>query len=185
MNILNWNVRGLNATRTRSILADLIKSYYVDIIAIQETKKVDFTNRFLKSLSVKLDTWQWLPSIGNSGGILFGCDSDLVSVVSVTQGQFSLSVLLQNRTDHNTWLYTIVYGPVVSTLKTAFWAELRQIRLNWAGLWLISGDFNSIRSRNEKLGRNFNVRLSRKFNDFVHDFNFGRIQITKSPIHLE
>lgn len=169
MNILNWNIRGMNACRKRSILADLIQQHSVDILAVQETKKPDFSNRILKAISTKIDTWHWLPSIGSSGGILFGCDSDIVAVISVVKRQFSLSVVLKNRTDNQVWMYTIVYGPVISTLKSDFWAELRQIRLSWTGLWLVSGDFNSIRSRSEKLGHNFNVRLSRNFNDFVHD----------------
>ena len=169
MNILNWNIRGINACRTRSILSDLIKQHSVDVVAIQETKRENFTKRFLNSISTKIDTWFWLPSVGRSGGILFGCDSDLMSVITVVQRQFSLSVVLKNRSDNVEWLYTVVYGPVVVTLKTAFWDELSQISISWTGLWLVSGDFNSIRNRDEKVGHNFNVKLSRKFNEFIHD----------------
>lgn len=179
MNILSWNIRGLNACRKRSILADLIKQHSVDILAIQETKKEDFTKRFLKSISPRFDSWFWLPSIGRSGGILFGCDSELVSVVSVIKRQFSLSVILKNRTDNVEWMYTIVYAPVLITLKSAFWEELKQVRLSWAGIWLVSGDFNSIRTRDEKLGHNFNIRLSRKFNDFIHDSQLIEYKLTQ------
>ena len=100
MNILNWNIRGLNACRKRSILADLITQHSVDILAVQETKKEDFTKRFLMSISVKLDSWFWVPSVGRSGGILFGCDSNLVTVVTVAKRQFSISVILKNRVDN-------------------------------------------------------------------------------------
>lgn len=76
---------------------------------------------------------------------------------------------MKNISDNIEWLYTIVYGHVAVTLKTPFWKELTQVRLSWNGPWLLSGDFNSIRTRDEKLGHNFNVRLSRKFNEFIHD----------------
>lgn len=85
MNILNYNIWGLNACRKQSILADLIKQHSVDILAIQETKMEDFTHCILKSISIQLDTWFWLPYVGRSGGILFGCDSVLVYVVAIAK----------------------------------------------------------------------------------------------------
>lgn len=39
MNILNWNIIGLNAYRKKHILIDMLKDYKIDIIVLQETKK--------------------------------------------------------------------------------------------------------------------------------------------------
>lgn len=66
MNILNWNVRGLNSSRSRQLLRDLLIDNRIDVVAIQETKKESFTNRCLKGLSTRLDNWVWLPSVGRS-----------------------------------------------------------------------------------------------------------------------
>lgn len=57
MNILNWNVRGLNSSRSRQLLRDLLVDNKIDVVAIQETKKETFTNRCLKGLSTRLDNW--------------------------------------------------------------------------------------------------------------------------------
>ena len=65
----------MNAFRKRQILIDSLKDNRVDIVAIQETKKEHFQDRTLRSLSSYLDIWEWLPSRGRSGGILFGCTS--------------------------------------------------------------------------------------------------------------
>ena len=55
MNILNWNIRGMNAPRKRRILKDLLKDNHVDLVAIQETKKDDFSPRVLRSISTTFD----------------------------------------------------------------------------------------------------------------------------------
>lgn len=100
MNILNWNCRGLNSTRTRHILRDLISDNKIDIVAIQETKKDDFSHRCLKGISSRIDIWQWLPSIGRSGGILLGCDSNKVRIISYSLHTFCIDVVLENKLDN-------------------------------------------------------------------------------------
>ena len=77
MNFLNWNARGLNSYKKRQILHDILVDHRIDILAIQETKKEQFTNRILRTISTRFDVWYWVPSVGRSGGILFGCDSSL------------------------------------------------------------------------------------------------------------
>lgn len=81
MIILNWNIRGMNAFRKTQILIDILKDNRVDIVAIQETKKETFSDRTLRSLSSYIDTWEWLPSRGRSGGILFGCPSSKIHIL--------------------------------------------------------------------------------------------------------
>ena len=90
MNFLNWNARGINSSKKRQILHDMIVDNKIDILAIQETKKENFTTRILDFISTKFDIWQWVPSIGRSGGILFGCDSTKFRYLSHTTHQFSL-----------------------------------------------------------------------------------------------
>ena len=100
MNILNWNCRGLNSIRKRYILHDLIIDHKVDLLAVQETKKDNFSQRCLNNISSRLDIWIWLPSIGRSGGILFGADSNKVQVLQHSLHHFSLNIVLENKVDH-------------------------------------------------------------------------------------
>lgn len=48
MNILNWNYQGLNSTRKRHILHDLIVDHSVDLVLVQETKKRRVYSTLLK-----------------------------------------------------------------------------------------------------------------------------------------
>jgi hypothetical protein len=56
----------------RSILHDLIQFHNINLVAIQEIKKQNFSNRSLKALAYKFDTWIQLPVVGLSCGILVG-----------------------------------------------------------------------------------------------------------------
>ena len=94
MNILNWNIRGMNSPRKRQALSDYIVQYKVDIIAIQETKIEDFNNRILRALAPQFDLWIFLPSIGRSGGILFGGDSNKIDILSHSLHTYCLDIHL-------------------------------------------------------------------------------------------
>lgn len=63
----------------------------------------------------------------------------------------------------------IVYGPVLRRHKHAFWEELTLLGANSQPLWIVCGDFNSIRTPQEKYDSNFDIGISRFFNDFVQD----------------
>lgn len=171
MNILNWNIRGMNSPRKRQALTEYISKYQVDIIAIQETKKETFSLRILRSLSHKLDIWIYLPSIGKSGGILFGGDSSKVEILSHSEHKYCVDIHLLNKLDQTEWQYTIVYGPVLRNLKQELWKELEQVRLGNTKPWILSGDFNVIRTSNEKSGTNFDVKISKMFNHSIHRHN--------------
>ena len=167
MNFLNWNARGLNSYKKRQILHDILVDHHIDILAIQETKKEQFTNRILRTISTRFDVWYWVPSVGRSGGILFGCDSSLINCISHSIHKFALNVHVENKIDGQKWQITIVYGPVIRTLKKELWIELNHIRGTHSEPWILCGDFNAIRHRDEKSGNLFDITTSARFNRFV------------------
>jgi hypothetical protein len=56
-------------------------------------------------------------------------------------------------------------------LKVLFWEELKSIGNNITDAWLICGDFNSIRFRNERSGSIFSHKISKKFNAFLDNYS--------------
>ena len=50
MKILFWNIRGLGGAGRRKQLSDLMKDCKVDIMCLQETIKLDFTQTELRNL---------------------------------------------------------------------------------------------------------------------------------------
>lgn len=171
MNILNWNIRGMNSPRKRQALSDYIRHYQVDMIAIQETKKDTFSDRILRNIAPRFDIWIYLPSHGASGGILFGGDSNKIEITQHSLHQFCIDIHLINKLDQNAWQFTIVYGPTIRSLKKALWIELDSLRIGMTKHWLLCGDFNVIRNHQEKSGPNFDIKISKMFNNFINRHN--------------
>lgn len=74
--ILNWNVRGLNSDSKWNSIRDKILESRSEIICLQETKKVTFDICFIKNICpVDFDTFEIVPSVGASGGILIAWKS--------------------------------------------------------------------------------------------------------------
>ena len=71
-NILNWNIRGLNAQKKWLALHKKIEESDVDIIRLQETKKITFLTwpRSEAFFHSKFNDFSFVPSIGASGGLL-------------------------------------------------------------------------------------------------------------------
>lgn len=178
INILCWNARGLGIPHKRRALKDLIYFNKIDIVGIQETKKDSFSSRILKALSPSITFWLYKSSIGSSGGILLGINESKFEILDSWINDFSISVHIKNNNNSFEWLLTVVYGPTISSHRSAFLNELQQTSLLGPLAWLACGDFNLIRSRNERQGPSFNISLSNRFNNLISD-----LHLIELPLH--
>jgi mRNA deadenylase 3'-5' endonuclease subunit Ccr4 len=70
---LIWNCRWLCEYEKIDFLKESILEYRVDFICVQETKKEDFTDAWLKNISGRYQfIWLWEPAMGASGRLLMG-----------------------------------------------------------------------------------------------------------------
>lgn len=71
MKICSFNVRGLGGVVKKNKIRSLVSKEKLDFIALQETKLEDVSGVLCKNLWVgDLFDFCFLPSLGNSGGIL-------------------------------------------------------------------------------------------------------------------
>lgn len=150
ISIFCWNARGLGLSNKRRALKELLLTHNIDIVAIQETKRESIPTRQLNALSNNITFWLYKSSLGSSGGILVGINDSKFSIIDTWIKDFSITILLSNKSENFTWLYTVVYGLVISSRRTEFLNEIRDISQLGYPSWLICGDFNLIRSRAEK-----------------------------------
>lgn len=127
--ILCWNLRGLGLPNKCRALKDLLNTHRIDLVVIHETKKESFTRRQLNALSNNINFWLFKPSIGSLGGILFGINDNKFSIIDSWIMEFLIFVLLSNKSKNFIWLFTVVYGPVLSSMRADFLNELRIISL--------------------------------------------------------
>ena len=77
-----------------------MRNKHIDIIAIQETMRSEFSLPELDCLSPHLFTWHWLPSsgtTGHSGDILLGVKDATFEVGGMDRGEFFVSMEIFER----------------------------------------------------------------------------------------
>lgn len=72
-------------------------------------------------------------------------NEDLFDCVSKYSGSASVFVLLKFKHDGLEYLFSSVYGPGDDPIKLNFRKEIRDIRTNFVGPWVLCGDFNIVR----------------------------------------
>ncbi|GKA12018.1 RNA-directed DNA polymerase, eukaryota [Tanacetum coccineum] len=106
-------------------------------------------------------------SVGNSGGILCVWEANVFhkDFVSVSDNFIAL---------YGTWIPTkskvlmiVIYAPQSPALKRVLWDYISSLISRWNGETVIMGDFNEVRSVDERLGSTFNHSSARVFNNFI------------------
>jgi exonuclease III len=81
MKVTFWNLRGLNKPGRMKCLSNFIKVNNLDLIGVQETKKELIPQSFLDGVDKKF-SWKYVPAKGTVGGILLGCKTASMEIVS-------------------------------------------------------------------------------------------------------
>jgi hypothetical protein len=79
---------------------------------------------------------------------------------------FIVTILVKYKSTGFIWMFILVYGPNTLSQRNEFWRELINIRTYFDVVWLIGGDFNVVRNRQERKDRTYNHLVSVKFNSF-------------------
>jgi hypothetical protein len=148
---LMWNCRGIKKKGVSSFLINLILEHKFHFIGLQETMQENIDNRTIKEIDPNNDyLWKWIPSKGRSGGILSGVNLEHFDVGAFAEGEYTLQLNLWDKKKRIKWNFMNVYGVAQEEDKNKFLTELaRGVDRNKDPL-LIGGDFNIIRSSNEK-----------------------------------
>lgn len=77
-----------------------------------------------------------------------------------------------------------VYAPQSSSLKAQLWSTIEGVINSIDAIWILFGDFNVVRSQDERLGSSFEVIEASFFNDFIaraglFDFPLGGRRFTR------
>jgi len=154
--ILIWNMRGINSSARQDSVRTIVDSARPDIVCIQETKMVEVTRRtLLSAFGSDFSEFIEVPSAGASGGILVTWRRHIG--VSGGQRVDNHSVTIQfSSAEGQPWWLTCVYGPQGNEEKIQFLQELRNIRADCPGPWVVAGDFNLIYKDEDKNNANYN-----------------------------
>jgi hypothetical protein len=138
------------------------------IICIQEMKKCHFDNSFIrKFFPHPLDKFEFIPSLGASGGLLIIWNSSIFSGQVLHHEKFILSIKFTSTQINKTWILSNIYGPCSSLEKQLFIDWFKNLDIDPACLWLFLGDFNLMRwaENRNKPGGNHSEMM--QFNEMI------------------
>ncbi|XVF79317.1 hypothetical protein PTKIN_Ptkin14bG0211600 [Pterospermum kingtungense] len=169
MKVVSWNIRGLGrAEKMRAVRRFLVREKF-DFIAVQETK--------LKEVSPRIHRWLWgnetisfevVVSDGNSGGLISVWRNDFFSVdLKYVSQRFILLLGTIKRSNFKCGIGN-VYAPNNDSERLTLWKELQDI-IDESGVpWCLTGDFNVVRTVDEKIGFSFNQAAMDEFSGFIN-----------------
>lgn len=175
MKIISYNIRGLGKRMKRKEVRDLVAEFRADFCCIQETKLEVMEDRVCRATwgNSEVD-WVYKASEGRSGGMLSIWNA---AIFCKSSSWFMRGALIVNGVlikDGTRCCIVNVYAPCVEQEQNELWQALQVlVEQNQDVCVCIVGDFNTIRFREERVGRSrsFDPRETEKFEDFITQSN--------------
>lgn len=177
--ILNWNVRGINSDKKWNSVKDKIVESKSEIICLQETKRENFDNNFIRNICPPtFDSFVFLPSIGASGGILVAWMGFAFQGQLVFSNTYAISVEFTSLLNNDSWILTTVYAPCTPVGKKEFLEWFREIQMPPEIDWIIVGDFNLIRKPEDRNRDGADPNEMFLFNEAIN-----KLDLIELPLH--
>ncbi|XP_039040146.1 uncharacterized protein LOC120178352 [Hibiscus syriacus] len=162
--IVLWNVRGLGKKDKVTAVCSSISTSKARVVFIQESKMEMENKSVVKRLMGKnFHERVIVPSEVASSGLISLWDADFFSMESKQVSR--RLIVLEGKLIHSNLKVGLinVYALNDHAERREFLLNLNELRLPV----IIGGDFNTVRSDDEKLGGLVNVEASKVFSDFV------------------
>ena len=145
--VLDWNVRGLNDKDKRLLVHNKIDESQCAIICLQETKCESFDHSFIRTFCPKrFDRFVFSPSVGASGGIIVLWNNAIFEGVLQEITRSAIRINFISKHNQEQWTLVTVYGPCRGQERDDFVQWLHNLTIPFHENWLLLGDFNFIRS---------------------------------------
>ena len=177
-NILCWNVRGINSEKKHLAIRNAIDISGCSVVCFQETKCTSFDASYVKLFCPKkFDMFEFIPSVGNSGGILTAWMSSVFTGVAVFSKTFALGVRLTSRQSGNSWTLVNIYGPCNNPNRALFTSWFFDLDIPAGDDWLLLGDFNFIRAPDNRNRGGGDANDMLLFNELIHRHSLDELPI--------
>jgi hypothetical protein len=176
--ILCWNVHGLNSENRQRDVRAKIEEGECDIVCLQETKCKKFDWRLIRKFCPKrFDSFAYSASSGASGGIIVLWNSSVFSGVLFEVKIFGLIINFTSVHNNAPWTLVTVYGPCHGLDRDMFVSWLYSLSIPANANWLIIGDFNFVRSQENRNKAGGDVNDMFLFNEII-----GHLGLLELPL---
>jgi exonuclease III len=178
MNCLSLNIQGLGSKAKKDWTRELIGKHKVNFLSLQETKMESISEMDVKILWGNSNfEYLFSEAIGNSSGILCTWNPNIFLKEQHILSDNFVALF-------GTWIPTktkllmiSIYAPQPRTEKRLLWNYIMSLVNRWQGDSIVMGDFNEVRSADERMGSVFNIQGATEFNDFISNSELVDIQL--------
>jgi hypothetical protein len=110
--------------------------------------------------------------------ILVGVNVENFDIADISQGDFYIKFRLRNKIDNFEWVLIAVYGAAQNEFNEGFLRELVHTISNEKNPVLVGGDFNIIRSPNEKNNERYDNHWPFLFNAIINSLDLRELQLS-------
>ncbi|XP_071902764.1 uncharacterized protein [Coffea arabica] len=168
MKVLVWNCRGVGGPLTIPQLKEVINLHFPSVVFLAETKnQKTIIEKIQKQL--KFNNCCVVNSNGKAGGLAMIWKED-IEVISIDQGTFFIGMKMKDSDSGCKWWLVGVYVSTDENTRKVQWKMIEQKKREWGEHWVLVGDFNDIRSGEEKWGgRRRHESSFKEFNRFIKE----------------
>ncbi|GLT28935.1 hypothetical protein SLA2020_038370 [Shorea laevis] len=180
MKLLSYNVRGFGSNVKRKAVRSLVRKEGINFACFQETK-IEYIDQDI-CLSIwgqgNFD-WVYKASVGKSGGLLCVWDNDVFVKDTVVEIPGALAIYGMWGVKKQKCCIVNVYASCNRNERVETWTELQKMIEEGEGFWCIAGDFNSVRSEEERRGRSEHSHYREDLNDFIESAELNDLPLTR------
>ena len=125
----------------------------------------------------RFDQFDFIPSVGASGGLLILWCSSIFGGIVVEKLHFSITVNFTSIHNGDTWRLSNIYGPCDEPTRSAFINWFRNCEVDENINWLFLGDFNFYKSLENRNRPGGNLGDTLIFNDAI-----GHLGLIELPL---
>ncbi|XP_028064362.1 uncharacterized protein LOC114267521 [Camellia sinensis] len=167
MKLLSWNIRGIGQSEKRRKIRNIVQERMVDVLFLQETKKVGVSKELVKSIWPYDDLeYMSVDADGFSGGVLCVWKASVFSLAKCCSSRNFL-ILSGTILPRFNCVFVNVYAPNDVTRRGVVWNALRNLKAKYVDPWCLGRDFNEVRSMGERKGCLRRDKGMREFNEFI------------------
>ncbi|KAL4278182.1 hypothetical protein GQ457_03G030870 [Hibiscus cannabinus] len=176
---VSWNIRGLGRWEKKAAVKNVMKKLRVCVLFIQESKLRLVNSKTVRQISGLTNKYNFsfIASEGAAGGLISLWDPDFFKCESVV-GSKSYIVLIGTLAKQDFKCALInVYGPHDVGERSQMFDNLSKCIFDLQVPVIVGGDFNVVRTKEEKIGVSFHKKAMREFSDFIETMSLVDIPL--------
>ncbi|PWA87455.1 RNA-directed DNA polymerase, eukaryota [Artemisia annua] len=159
-------------------VGNIRKKEGINFVALQESKLSRVCEADLRPFwggsRFEMD---FVGSLGSAGGVVSMWDPLVFEAVESLKDTNFLLVRGKLKGSGDSLNVMNVYAPQSSSAKTLLWSKIEDVANRYQGMWLIAGDFNVVRSPEERRNSVFKAGCARVFNEFIHNMGLKEFSL--------